>query len=111
MIVEYFQLTGTNVDVLAAPSRLNSLPYNGTLVIEMQASVNEITNFFAVQIQLPDGSTPLEAVRIPEGVNGGSLNIEEKYVVSLPATLGGHIIISATETGVSQLELRCTLMP
>jgi len=111
MIVEFFRLSATTADVLAAPSRLAAIPYNGMLIIEMQAQQSDGTNQFAVTIQLPDGSTPLEGVVIPDGAVDGALNADDKYVVSVPATAGGHILITATESGTAILMMRCTLMP
>ncbi len=111
MIVETFYLTATDADILAAPSRLNSIPYNGTLILEFQSTVNTATASFDVTIQLPDGSTPLESVSIPDGVVPGAMNTDDKYVVSVPATLGGHVIVAATEVGTAELFIRATLMP
>ncbi len=111
MIVETFRLAATDLDVLAAPSRLAALPYNGTLIIEMQAQQSDGTNQFVVTIQLPDGSTPLDSVIIPDGATDGAINADDKYVVAVPATMGGHILIQATESGTAILMMRVTLMP
>ncbi len=111
MIVESFRISATTADVLAAPSRLAAIPYNGTLIIEMQAQQNDGTNQMAVTIQLPDGSTPLDAVAIPSGATDTAINADDKYVVSVPATAGGHITIAATESGTAILDMRVTLMP
>ncbi len=111
MIVETFRLEATDADVLAAPSRLAALPYNGRLILEFQASTNTLTAFWAVTISLPNGDIPLDGVRIPEGVTDGALNADDKYSVNFAATAGGHILIGALETGSSVLIIRATLMP
>ncbi len=111
MIVEFFRLAATDLDVLAAPSRLASIPYNGQLIIEMQAQNSDGTNQFAITIQLPDGSTPLDAVVIPDGATDGALNADDKYVVVVPATMGGHILLQAVESGTAIMMIRATLMP
>lgn len=111
MIVEVFHLAATDADVLAAPSRLSAIPYGGQLVIEFQSNLNDATNFWTVTIQLPDGSTPLEAQRIPAGATAGAINRDDKYTVSFPATQGGHFGISCTEAGTALLSVRATLMP
>lgn len=112
MIVEYYQLTADNTDVLAAgTSRLASIPYNGMLILEFQADVNDASNYWQATIQLPDGSTPLDATRIPEGANAGSLNANDKYQVNFPVAQGGHVTVNCDETGTSVLEVRATLMP
>lgn len=112
MIVEHYQLTATNTDVLAAgTSRLASIPYNGVLTLEMQTDVSEAANNFEVTIQLPNGSTPLDTVRIPEGANAGSVNANDKYTVAFAVRQGGHVTLQATETGTAVLEVRATLTP
>lgn len=111
MIVESFQLAATNTDVLVAPSRLAAIPYSGMLVVEMQASINEVANHWEVTIQLPNGDVPMDGFIVPEGVNAGSLNADDKYTIAFPVAQGGHVLIAATETGVSVLDIRCTLTP
>lgn len=111
MIVEAYQLTATDTDVLAAPSRLAAIPYDGQLILEFQADANDGTNYWEVTIQLPDGSTPLDAVLIPEGANAGSINADDKYTLSFPVAQGGHVTVHATETGTAVLDVRATLMP
>lgn len=112
MIVEHYQLTATNTDVLAAgTSRLASLPYNGMLHLEFQADLNEAANHWNVTIQTPDGDTPLDSCLIPEGANAGSINANDKFQVSLPSVQGGHVTVNCAETGTAVLEVRATLMP
>lgn len=111
MIVEVFHLAATNADILAAPSRLSAIPYNGEMILEFSANLNDATNFWSVQIQLPDGSTPLEAVRIPAGATAGALNLDDKYTLRFAAAQGGHILVGCTETGTALLDVRVTLMP
>lgn len=111
MIAETYHLTASDTDVIAAPSRLAAIPYNGVLVIEMQATTWDASNYWSITIQLPDGSTPLDAFNPPEGVTDGGLNMNDKYTVSFPVSQGGHITIDCTETGTSELFIRCTLTP
>jgi len=111
VIVETYDLTATDTDVLAAPSRLAAIPYNGTLICEFQCSENDDTNNFVLTIQLPDGSTPLDAVRAPHGTTDGAWHADEKYTVAFGVTRGGHILVDATETGTAELWCRFTLTP
>lgn len=112
MIVEQYQLTATNADLLAAgTSRLASIPYGAMLHLEFQADVNEAANHFAVTIGTPDGETPLDACLIPEGANAGSINANDKFQVSLPVAQGGHVVVNCVETGTAVLDVRATLMP
>lgn len=110
MIIESFFLAATDADLLAAPSRLAAIPYNGTLTLEFSSNLNDATNSWAVTIQLPDGSTPLEAQRITAGVVG-QLNRETKYTTQFAVAQGGHLLVSCTETGTALLTVRATLMP
>lgn len=111
MIVETFQLTASNTDVLAAPSRLASIPYNGTLILEFQADVNDASNYWSLTIQLPDGDIPIDGQRLVEGRNAGSINGDDKYQVSFDVPQGGHCIVACAETGTAVLDIRATLMP
>lgn len=111
MIVEYYRIDATDTDVLASPSRLASIPYNGVLYVEMQSQHNDGTNFFDVTIQLPDGSTPLDDVTIPAGATDTAINMNDKYQVSFPVQQGGHVTIAATENGTAVMDMRVTLMP
>lgn len=111
MIVECVQITASDTDLLNAPSRLAAIPYAGTLVLEFQADVNDASNYWTVTIQLPDGSTPLDTVRIPEGANAGSINANDKYTVAFEVDQGGHVTVNCAETGTAVLDVRSTLMP
>lgn len=111
MIVETYRLTATDTDMLAAPSRLAAIPYNGTLIMEFQAADNDGTNRFDLTIQLPDGSTPLDTVAAPTGVTDGCWHDDEKYTVAFAVAKGGHVLVEATETGTSTLWARFTLTP
>ncbi len=111
MIVEMFRLAATDLDVLAAPSRLSSMPYNGTLILEMQAQQSDGTNQFTVTVQLPDGDVPMNAVIIPDGATDGAMNADDKYVIGFPVVQGGHVLVQATEAGTAILMIRATLMP
>lgn len=111
MIVEMFRLAATDLDVLVAPSRLSSMPYYGTLILEMQAQQSDGTNQFVVTIQLPDGSVPMDAVIIPDGATDGALNVDDKYVIGFPVEQGGHVLVQAVESGTAIMMIRATLMP
>lgn len=111
MIQESFNLDATNNDILAAPSRLAAMPYAGTLILEFQAGENTPTNHYVITLQLPDGTTPIDGQLVVDGVTAGALNADDKYVVAVPATKGGHVLLSAIETGTTTLMIRATLTP
>lgn len=111
MIVETYRIQATNTDVLASPSRLAAMPQNGTLTLEFQSTVWGSLNQFALQIKMPDGSTPIDGAVIPAGVTTGAINSMDKYVVQIPVVQGGHVFVSLTLTGTSVCHVRATLMP
>ena len=57
-------ITATDADILNG-TRLQTVPANGVLTIELIADLNNATNNFAVTIQLPNGDAPLESVPVP----------------------------------------------
>jgi len=111
MIVEWYTVSATDTDVLAAPSRLAAIPYAGTLTMEFQAEMSSDTNHFDLTVQLPNGDVPLDAVRLPNGVTAGSISTIDKYVVAFKVAQGGHVLVALTETGTAIVNCRFTLMP
>jgi len=105
----------TNADVLNN-TRLTSIPYGGTLTVQALANLNNATNTFAITIQLPDGSVPVDAQRVSagqevEGALGGQLDNRLLDQWSFPASQGGHFIIGFTETGTAIVTWRVVLRP
>lgn len=111
MIVESYHVVGTTGDILAAPSRLAAIPYNGNLILEFQATVNDTSNYMRVTVQTPDGATPVEDVRIPAGATAGGMNADDKYTLMFPVSQGGHVLVQLTETGTAICNVRATLSP
>jgi len=112
MIYESAVIAATNADVLNG-TRLNAIPYNGTLTIELQASLADATNSYAATIQLPNGDVPLDSQIVP-GNNpalGGVLDERTLLRISFPATQGGHFTISLTESGTAICIWRAVLRP
>jgi hypothetical protein len=102
----------SNADILQG-TRLQTVPQGGILTFEMQASSNTLTDFFTVSVQMPNGDTPLNSVRVP-GCNpslSGVIDERQNLTVSFPIMQGGHCVFSATETGTSQLTWRVTYTP
>ncbi len=105
----------TNADILLN-TRLTSIPYGGSLTLQCLANLNNATNSYAVTIQLPDGSVPVDAQRVSagqevEGALGGQLDSRLLDQWTFPATIGGHFIITFTETGTAVLTWRVVLRP
>lgn len=102
--------TATNADILQG-TRLQTVPAGGFLTFELQSSVNDSTNFHEVSIQMPNGDTPLNSVRISDGVTAGALNNNDKTQITLPIQQGGHTVFSTTETGTASLTWRVSYTP
>jgi len=105
-------LSATNSDLLAS-TRLQTAPGSGVLTIELEADNNDATNYFEVTLQLPNGDTPMENVRVPAQPAGtaGVLDDREKLQISVPVQQGGHVTLSLTETGAAICAYRVTYSP
>ena len=100
----------SNTDILQG-TRLQTVPAGGFLTFEMQALDNTATDFHSVSIQMPNGDTPLNDVRVPAGVTNGALNNNDKMQITLPVAQGGHTVFSCAETGDASLTWRVTYTP
>jgi hypothetical protein len=104
--------TGSNADILQG-TRLQTVPAGGVLTFELQSQFNDSTNNYTVSVQMPNGDTPLNNVRVP-GCNpalAGVIDERQNLTVSFPIMQGGHCVFSCTETGASQLSWRVTYTP
>ncbi len=112
MILESAVITATNTDILNG-TRLNSIPYNGTLTFDVLADLNNATNNFVVTIQEPDGDVPIDTQPVP-GANpslGGVLDERQLFRFSMPVRQGGHVNIALTESGAAICMWRAVLRP
>ncbi len=112
VIKESFRLVATDLDVLAAPSRLAAIPANGLLMIEASAIDASVTNFGSLTLQLPDGDVPFENLLIPaNGLStaGDVMNEDTQLTISMQVRQGGHVGLAYTETGATNVLLYVTL--
>ena len=111
IILSSYELA-TNADILQG-TRLQTVPAGGILTFELQAANNSSTNNFTVSVQMPNGDTPLNNVRVPSSnpVLEGVIDERQNLTVSFPIMQGGHCVFSATETGTSTLSWRVTYTP
>ncbi len=112
MIYESGIVAATTADLLAS-GRLNSIPYGGTLTIELLSQLNDATNNYTVTIQKPDGDVPVDAQVVP-GCNpalAGVLDDRQLLRMTFAATQGGHFTITLTETGTAVCAWRAVLKP
>ena len=102
----------TNADILQG-TRLQTVPAGGVLTFELQAQTNSSSNNFAVSIQMPNGDTPLNSVRVPacNPALEGVIDERQNLTVSFPINQGGHCVFSATETGTTSFTWRVTYTP
>ena len=107
------QEAATNADILQG-TRLQTVPAGGFLTFELQASDNDATNNYTVSVQMPDGDTPMNGVRIPCGNSTGLAGVIDErtnLTASFPVSQGGHAVFSCTEIGDSELTWRVTYTP
>lgn len=100
----------TASDVLQA-TRLQTVPSNGILLIEIQAADNVAANSYAASLQLPGGETPFTGMLVPGGATAGLAgNIDSRlaYRGSFPIRQGGHCVLDFTETGDTEVFWRVT---
>lgn len=107
------QEAATNTDILQG-TRLQTVPANGMLTFELQASDNDATNNYTVSVQLPGGDTPMNATRIPCGNATGLAGVIDErtnLTASFFVSQGGHCVFSTAETGDAELSWRVTYSP
>lgn len=102
--------SASNADILQG-TRLQTVPQGGYLTFELQADANAAGGNFTASIQMPNGDTPLNDVRITAGQGSGILNNNDKMQITLPVAQGGHTVFSATESGAATLTWRVTYTP
>jgi len=104
--------SATNADILQG-TRLQTVPAGGVLTFELQANNATAASFHEVSVQMPNGDTPLNSVRVP-GCNPaleGVIDERQNLTVSFPIMQGGHCVFSTAETGTSILTWRVTYTP
>ncbi len=112
MIQEIGIVSATTADLLST-GRLNAIPYNGLLTIELQSDLGTAAANYAVTIQTPDGAVPIDAQQVPATNPAvvGCLDDRQLLRHEYPATQGGHFTLTLTETGTAVCTYRITLLP
>lgn len=107
------QEVASNTDILQG-TRLQTVPSNGLLTFELQASDNDATNNYTASIELPSGDTPMNDVRIPCGNSTGLAGVIDSRTdlqASFRVGQGGHSTLSCIEAGSAELTWRVTFSP
>lgn len=113
VIIESGRLAATNADLLTA-TRLQTAPGNGTLLFQMQASDNDGTNNYVVDIQMPDSDVPMVSQQVPMGRTaglGGQLDQDMMLQYQTDITQGGRVVFGLTESGDAESDWRVTFTP
>lgn len=113
IIIESGVLIATNADILTA-TRLQTAPSNGTLLFQVQASDNDATNNYVIDLQLPDSDVPLIAQMVPMGRTAGlSGQLDDDMMLQFLAYVGagGRVVFGLTETGDAECCFRVTFTP
>ncbi len=110
-IIETFLVSATNTDLLSG-GRLNAIPYSGVLRIQLLADLADVTNFYTLILQLPNGDVPVDTQRVPASGSGadGVLDDRELWQLAYPTGgTGGHFVVSLTENGTATCMVRIGL--
>jgi len=112
MIFEQVLLSATNADLLTT-GRLNSIPYGGMLTLDFLADLADATNFWQLDIQLPDGSNPVSLQTVQASASGLDGDMDERQILrfSFKASQGGHFTVGLTENGTATCMFRAVLRP
>jgi len=110
MILEELLISATNTDVLST-GRLNAIPYNGTLTLQFLADLGDVTNFYQLTLQQPNGDVPVDLQVVPASGSGldGVLDERELLQMTFRATQGGHFTVNLTENGTATCKVRAIL--
>lgn len=102
MIWESQIISATNTDVLSA-GRLNAIPYTGLLSLLFLADLGTAAANFSLTIQKPGGEVPVDGQQVWANSHAivGAYNELEVLKFQFQAGVGGHFVVSLTETGTA----------
>lgn len=113
VIIESGFISATNADLLTQ-TRLQTAPSNGIMLFQVQASDNDATNNYKIDIQLPDSDVPMVAVDVPMGETAGlagMLNDDTMLQFAAAVGKGGRVVFGLTETGDAECTWRVSFTP
>jgi len=113
MIIQSGSLSASDTDILTA-TRLQTAPSNGKMLFQVQASDNDATNNYKMDLQLPDSDVPMISQNVPAGRTGGlggQLDEQMMLQIETDITQGGRVVFGLTETGDAECEFRVVFTP
>jgi len=112
MIFQSQLVSATNTDLLNG-TRLNSIPYTGSITFRFLADLGTSTSFYSLTIQLPGGEVPVDSQTVPASGAATDMLMDERELLqfTFAATFGGHFTVSLTETGTSVCAFQAILRP
>lgn len=113
VIIESGFIAATNADLLTA-TRLQTAPADGVLLFQVQASDNDATNNYKIDLQLPDSDVPMVAQDVPGGRTAGLAGqLDEQMMLQYATQVGkgGRVVFGLTETGDAECTWRVTFTP
>ncbi len=112
MIYESSLISATNTDVLAG-GRLNAIPYGGRITFQFLADLGTAAANYVLTLQLPNGDVPVDAQIVPASGTGVDMVLDDRELLQFTflATIGGHFVVSLTETGTAVCAFRAILRP
>lgn len=111
-IMESGFIAATNADLLTA-TRLQTAPADGYMLFQVQASDNNATDNYKIDLQLPDSDVPMIAQDVPMGVTAGLGTLDDRTMLQYMAAIGkgGRVVFGLTETGDAECTWRVTFTP
>ncbi len=93
----------TNTNLLAG-TRLETIPAGARFLhFRCSADLNDATNNWALTIELPLGTIPVDGQRVPANANAADGVLDERTLMSWtwPAVPGGRFVIAVVESGTA----------
>lgn len=111
-IIESGFIAGTNADLLTA-TRLQTAPADGVLLFQVQASDNNATDNYKIDLQMPDSDVPMVAQDVPMGPTAGLGTLDDRTMLQYLTRIGkgGRVVFGLTETGDAECTWRVVFTP
>lgn len=112
VIIESGFIAATNADLLTS-TRLQTAPSDGEMLFQVQASDNNATDNYKIDLQLPDSDVPMVAQDVPMGPTAGLATLDTRTMLQYAAQVGkgGRVVFSLTETGDAECTWRVVFTP